>query len=178
MFGTTETQRAVSYYALPPVNEDSEYLGRMPDVIPAGTSPNSRYGRRGANTYLGIGRGMKNVQLLVVDRTSLEQSKPRLCGIGEQGEIFVRAAGKFDVNQGLEPTYSSLSTCISGLAEGYLGSDLNKEKFIPNFFLKNPNMWQEDEKRNLDSAGQEEPWRKFWKGPRDRLYRHSMIAKT
>ena len=44
--GTTETQRAVSYCALPPWNEDSEYLRRMPDVIPAGTSPNSSSGRR------------------------------------------------------------------------------------------------------------------------------------
>ena len=53
-----------------------------------------------ADTYMKIGKGMKNVQLLVVDRTSLEQGKPRLCGIGEQGEIFVRAGGKFDVNHG------------------------------------------------------------------------------
>ena len=118
---------------------DSEYLGRMPDVIPAG-------------------RGMKNVQLLVVDRASLNQGKPRLCGVGEQGEIFVRAGG---------------------LAEGYLGSDdLNKEKFIPNFFLKNPNVWQEHEERHLKSVDHaEEPWRKFWKGPRDRLYRSGDLGR-
>ena len=52
------------------------------------------------HTYREVGKGMKNVQLLVVDRTSLEQGKPRLCGVGEQGEIFVRAGGKFDVNHG------------------------------------------------------------------------------
>lgn len=110
----------------------------MPDVIPAG-------------------RGMNNVQLLVVDRASLEQGKPRLCGIGEQGEIFVRAGG---------------------LAEGYLGSDLlSKEKFIPNFFLKNPDYWREDEKRHLDSVGHVEPWRNFWKGPRDRLYRSGDLGR-
>ncbi len=110
----------------------------MPDVIPAG-------------------RGMKNVQLLVVDRESLEQGKPRLCGVAEQGEIFVRAGG---------------------LAEGYLGDDdLNKKKFIPNFFLKDPNVWQEGEQRSLISAGQEEAWRKFWKGPRDRLYRSGDLGK-
>ena len=105
----------------------------MPDVIPAG-------------------RGMKDVQLLVVDRASLERGTPRLCGVAEQGEIFVRAGG---------------------LAEGYLDDDLNKNKFMPNFFLKNPNMWQEDEAKSLDSAGQKEAWREYWKGPRDRLYRYS-----
>ena len=36
---------------------------------------------------------MKDVQLLVVDRTSLEQGKPRLCHVGESGEIYVRAGG-------------------------------------------------------------------------------------
>lgn len=74
--------------------------------------------------------------------------------------------------------YSLLSTCVLGLAEGYLAADdLNSEKFIPNFFLKNPNVWQENEKRDLGSAGQEEPWRSFWKGPRDRLYRYIGIRK-
>lgn len=75
-------------------------------------------------------------------------------------------------------TYNMLSPSILGLAEGYLGSgDLNKEKFIPNFFLKNAGMWQEDEERDQSSAGQKEPWRNFWKGPRDRLYRYSSIRK-
>lgn len=114
----------------------------MPDVIPAG-------------------RGMKNVQLLVVDRASLEQGKPRLCGFAEQGEIFVRAGG---------------------LAEGYLGSDdlnddLNKKKFIPNFFLKDPDVWQKAEQKSLNSASQKEPWRQFWKGPRDRLYRSGDLGR-
>ena len=98
----------------------------MPDIIPAG-------------------RGMKNLQLLVVDRASLEQDKPRLCGVGEQGDIFVRAGG---------------------LAEGYLSDDeLNRKKFIPNFFLENPNVWQKN-------PPQEKAWRKFWNDPRDRLYRY------
>ena len=97
------------------------------------------------------------MQLLVVDRVSLEQGKPRLCGVAEQGEIFVRAGG---------------------LAEGYLGSDeLSNQKFIPNFFLENPNIWQEDEQRSLDSVGQQEAWRKFWKGPRDRLYRSGDLGR-
>ena len=104
---------------------------------------------------------MKNVQLLVVDRASLEQGKPRLCGFAEQGEIFIRAGG---------------------LAEGYLGSDdlsddLNKKKFIPNFFLKDPDVWRKGEQRSLDSASQKEPWRQFWKGPRDRLYRSGDLGR-
>ncbi|KAK4542185.1 hypothetical protein LTR36_007032 [Oleoguttula mirabilis] len=70
MYGTTETQRAVSYYEIPSLNEDPSYLDRMEDVIPAGT-------------------GMTDVQLLVVDR----EKKERQCEVGEIGEIYVRAGG-------------------------------------------------------------------------------------
>lgn len=132
MFGTTETQRAVSYYELPSRTENPNYLEKMGDTIPAG-------------------QGMKDVQLLVVDRASLEKGTPRLCGLKEVGEIYCRAGG---------------------LAEGYLGSDeLNKEKFIPNFFLKNPDVWMQAEKEDFDLRGHKEPWRDFWRGPRDRLYK-------
>ena len=78
MYGTTETQRAVSYYEIPSRNEREGFLDGMKDVIPAG-------------------RGMYNVQMLVVNR--FDPSK--LCAVGEIGEIYVRA---------------------SGLAEGYLGT--------------------------------------------------------
>jgi len=70
MYGTTETQRAVSYYELPSLNEDPNFLDKMGDVIPAGT-------------------GMHNVQLLVVDRENIR----RQCEVGEIGEIYVRAGG-------------------------------------------------------------------------------------
>lgn len=56
-----------------------------------------------------------------------------------------------------------------GLAEGYLGSDeLNKQKFIPNFFRNNDDLLALDLKlaqvrRHL------EPWRAHYKGPRDRM---------
>jgi len=70
MYGTTETQRAVSYYEIPSLNEDANYLDQMGDVIPAGM-------------------GMVNVQLLVVDR----EKKERQCEVGEIGEIYVRAGG-------------------------------------------------------------------------------------
>ncbi len=70
MYGTTETQRAVSYYEIPAFNEDPNYLDKMGDVIPAGM-------------------GMLDVQLLVVDREKPE----RQCEVGEIGEIYVRAGG-------------------------------------------------------------------------------------
>lgn len=34
-----------------------------------------------------------DVQLLVVDRASLTEKKPKLCKIGQVGELFVRAGG-------------------------------------------------------------------------------------
>lgn len=70
MYGTTETQRAVSYYEIPSLNEDATYLDKMGDVIPAGM-------------------GMIDVQLLVVDRENIK----RQCEVGEIGEIYVRAGG-------------------------------------------------------------------------------------
>ncbi|KAL0941207.1 putative L-aminoadipate-semialdehyde dehydrogenase [Colletotrichum truncatum] len=130
MYGTTETQRAVSYYELPSASADPEFLERFPDnVIPAG-------------------KGMKDVQLIVVDRENHE----RVCGVGEVGEIYVRAAG---------------------LAEGYLANDeLNKAKFVSNWFVKD-NRWAELDQK----ASQNEPWRQFYKGPRDRMYRSGDLGK-
>ena len=70
MFGTTETQRAVSYFLIPSINEDATFLKTRKDVIPAG-------------------QGMINVQLLVVNRND----RNALCGVGEMGEIYVRSGG-------------------------------------------------------------------------------------
>jgi L-2-aminoadipate reductase len=70
MYGTTETQRAVSYYEMPSRAKDPNYLDKLKDTIPAG-------------------KGMKNVQLLVVNR----EDRTNLCKVGEVGEIYVRAAG-------------------------------------------------------------------------------------
>lgn len=70
MYGTTETQRAVSYFAIPSVNEDSTFLSTQKDLIPAG-------------------QGMIDVQLLVVNRT--DRLVP--CAVGEMGEIYVRSGG-------------------------------------------------------------------------------------
>ena len=70
MYGTTETQRAVSYYEIPSRAEAAGFLETLKDTVPAGT-------------------GMKNVQLLVVS----QDDSRRLCEAGEVGEIYVRAAG-------------------------------------------------------------------------------------
>ena len=70
MYGTTETQRAVSFYEIPSFNDRPGYLDSMKDVIPAG-------------------QGMYNVQLLVVNR----HDNTKLCAVGELGEIYVRASG-------------------------------------------------------------------------------------
>ncbi|CAO1612864.1 unnamed protein product [Sympodiomycopsis kandeliae] len=90
MYGTTETQRAVSYFAIPPVSESPTFLATQKDIMPAG-------------------QGMKDVQLLVVNRNQ----RTATCAVGEQGEIYVRSGG---------------------LAEGYLASaEDNAAKFMPNF---------------------------------------------
>lgn len=92
MYGTTETQRAVSFYRIPSVEKNSNFLSTCKDIMPAG-------------------KGMQDVQLLVVSR----DGSKRVCGVGEVGEIFVRAAG---------------------LAEGYLSLDeVTAQKFVSSWFV-------------------------------------------
>ncbi|KAG9248603.1 hypothetical protein BJ878DRAFT_4794 [Calycina marina] len=133
MYGTTETQRAVSYFEIPSKSADPEYLERkIGNVIPAG-------------------KGMNDVQILVVDR----ENRDRVCDVGEIGEIYVRAAG---------------------LAEGYLGSDeLTKAKFVDSWFVDN-SKWVEADKKAAKSLA-EEPWREFYQGPRDRMYRSGDLGR-
>ncbi|PSN68824.1 large subunit of L-aminoadipate-semialdehyde dehydrogenase [Corynespora cassiicola Philippines] len=127
MYGTTETQRAVSYYEVPSQSEAPDFLDTLGEVIPAG-------------------RGMNNVQLLVVDR----EDRNKICPVGQSGEIYVRAGG---------------------LAEEYLGlPDLTATKFVENWFV-DPKKWVEEDNQKVESQGAAEPWREFYKGPRDRLYR-------
>lgn len=129
MYGTTETQRAVSYFEIPSRNKDSRFLETQKDIMPAGT-------------------GMLNVQLLVVNRNDRTQT----CGIGEVGEIYVRAAG---------------------LAEGYRSNDaLNKEKFVNNWYIPVDQFVAKDK-----DISKNEPWREFWKSPRDRLYRTGDLGR-
>lgn len=70
MYGTTETQRAVSYFSIPPVSVDPTFLATQKDIMPAG-------------------EGMVDVQLLVVNRSD----KTIPCAVGEVGEIYVRSGG-------------------------------------------------------------------------------------
>ncbi|KAK6439710.1 large subunit of alpha-aminoadipate reductase [Oleoguttula sp. CCFEE 5521] len=72
MYGTTETQRAVSYFEIPSLTEDLHFLDSMGDVIPAG-------------------KGMLDVQLLVVGREGDQLGKQS--AVGDVGEIYVRAGG-------------------------------------------------------------------------------------
>lgn len=129
MYGTTETQRAVSYFEIPSRSKDSRFLESQKDIMPAGT-------------------GMQNVQLLVVNRNDRTQT----CGIGEVGEIYVRAAG---------------------LAEGYrMNDELNKQKFINNWYVPIDGFIAKDKE-----ISKGEPWREFWKGPRDRMYRTGDLGR-
>lgn len=132
MYGTTETQRAVSYYEIPSRGIREGYLDGMKDVIPAG-------------------RGMHNVQLLVVNRFD----RTKTCAIGEVGEIYVRA---------------------SGLAEGYLGNpELTKTKFVQNWFPGHEAGLESDKKRFKQFKNQ--PWAQFYLGARDRLYRSGDLGR-
>ncbi|KAF3914241.1 hypothetical protein AA313_de0204571 [Arthrobotrys entomopaga] len=127
MYGTTETQRAVSYLEIPSLAKDSTFSQSQKDVIAAG-------------------KGMLDVQLLVVNR----HDRTQICGVGEIGELYVRAAG---------------------LAEGYLQlPDLTQQKFVKNWFVPE-DQWKEQE------TGGNEPWREFYMGPRDRLYRSGDLGR-
>ncbi|ETN43187.1 L-aminoadipate-semialdehyde dehydrogenase [Cyphellophora europaea CBS 101466] len=134
MYGTTETQRAVSYYEIPSRTQREGFLDGMKDVIPAG-------------------RGMYNVQMLVVNR--FDTSK--LCAVGEIGEIYVRA---------------------SGLAEEYLGTpDLTAKKFVKNWFPGHEKGIEEDKARLQKLKDQLWADPKLYFGPRDRLYRSGDLGR-
>ncbi|OZJ06152.1 hypothetical protein BZG36_01041 [Bifiguratus adelaidae] len=129
MYGTTETQRAVSYYRLPPAGANPAFLSSQKEVIPAG-------------------KGMDNVQLLVVNR----HDPMLMCGVGEVGEIYVRAGG---------------------LAEGYLQlPDATAEKFLSNWFMPDNSATSP----NIESTVPGE-WQQFWKGPRDRVYKSGDLGR-
>ena len=129
MYGTTETSRAVSYYEVPNRAKDPNFLDKLKDTVPAG-------------------KGMQNVQLLVVDR----QDSKKMCGLGEVGEIYIRAAG---------------------LAEGYKGDKkLSDQKFLNSWFVDN-NVWAEADQK----ANKNESWRQYYQGPRDRLYRTGDLGR-
>jgi L-2-aminoadipate reductase len=136
LYGSTETQRAVSFFEVPSKAQNPAFLDQLPDVIP-------------------IGQGMVDVQLLVINR----DDRTKQCAVGEQGELYLRAGG---------------------LAEGYLGNDektteLNRSKFIPNWFV-DPAKWTNKYNSQVTSSARE-PWMEHFKGPRDRVYRTGDIGR-
>ncbi|KAH7869096.1 uncharacterized protein C8R40DRAFT_1177062 [Lentinula edodes] len=142
MYGTTETQRAVSYHAIPPLSKDPAFLSTQKEVIPAG-------------------KGMKDVQLLVVNRN--DKSIP--CAVGEPGEIYVRSGG---------------------LAEGYLvppksqvdgEPDPNEEKFVQNWFHSRSTSVEEDAGYADTLSSSSNPAKHYWHGVRDRMYRSGDLGR-
>ncbi|KAG0189644.1 large subunit of alpha-aminoadipate reductase [Apophysomyces sp. BC1034] len=130
MYGTTETQRSVSYYVVPARSCHPAFLSSQKEVIPAG-------------------KGMVNVQLLVVNR----HDRTKMCAVGEIGEIYVRAPG---------------------LSEGYLNlPDATNEKFILNWFVQHPG----DAHDKIESTVDGDAWHAFWKGKRDRMYRSGDLGR-
>lgn len=99
---------------------------------------------------------MHNVQLLVVDR----DNRDRLCEVGEQGELFIRAAG---------------------LSHGYIGDDertteLNRSKFLTNWFVDS-SQWTKKYEQDVAAGSYNVPWTKYYLGPRDRLYRTGDLGR-
>lgn len=103
MYGTTETQRAVSYFAIPSVNSDPTFLSTQKDLIPAG-------------------QGMVDVQLLVVNRT--DRNIP--CAVGEMGEIYVRSGGLAEGY--LDPEATAQKFVLNWFGEGVERKDTLVEK--------------------------------------------------
>lgn len=103
MYGTTETQRAVSYFAIPSVNSDPTFLSTQKDLIPAG-------------------QGMVDVQLLVVNRT--DRNIP--CAVGEMGEIYVRSGGLAEGY--LDPEATAQKFVLNWFGEGVERKDTLAER--------------------------------------------------
>ncbi|QRV97951.1 L-aminoadipate-semialdehyde dehydrogenase [Ceratobasidium sp. AG-Ba] len=102
MYGTTETQRAVSYFAIPSVNDDASFLASQKDIMPAG-------------------EGMIDVQLLVVNRN--DRNVP--CAVGEIGEIYVRSGG-------LAEGYLDASASAEKFVDNWFGAGRTREDTIRN----------------------------------------------
>lgn len=104
--------------------------------------------------FIPAGKGMYDVQLLVVNR----EDRSKLCIVGEVGEIYVRAGG---------------------LAEGYLGeelAELTRTKFITNWFV-DPQRWIIEDEKLVQRQEKRQTWREYYYGPRDRLYRSGDLGR-
>ena len=118
----------MSHFTIPAQSLNPGFLDNLKDNIP-------------------VGRGMKDVQLLVINRADLETP----CRIGELGELFVRAGG---------------------LAEGYRQlPELMKDKFVTNWMTKNQVL------QGPSATSAEVPWLAYYLGPQDRLYRTGDLGR-
>ena len=76
IYGSTETQRSVTYYLVPRPGERCVETNipfeQLKDILP-------------------IGRGMLDVQALTLSRFTSKENNFMLCGIGEMGEIYMRS---------------------------------------------------------------------------------------
>lgn len=96
----------MSFYKIPSRKEDNgKHLDQIGAVIPAGKGMKGTLLSVGTSDHgihsidscysspvLIMGSPL-DVQLLVVDRASLTEKKPKMCEIGQVGELFVRAGG-------------------------------------------------------------------------------------
>ena len=99
LYGSTETQRAVGFYQADAAPVD-------PRDAMAALSMSAK------KEALPLGKGIRDVQLLVLDR------RRQLCGVGELGEVYLRSPH---------------------LARGYLGDEqLTRERFIVNPLTRSP----------------------------------------
>jgi L-aminoadipate-semialdehyde dehydrogenase len=105
MFGTTETQRAVSYFPIPSLSSDPTFLKTRKDIMPAGS-------------------GMINVQLLVVNRND----KNQICAVGEIGEIYVRSGGLAEGY--LETLEANIGATAEKFVENWFGKGIEREDSI------------------------------------------------
>eukprot|EP01097_Dermamoeba_algensis_P005398 TRINITY_DN3431_c0_g1_i2.p1 TRINITY_DN3431_c0_g1~~TRINITY_DN3431_c0_g1_i2.p1 ORF type:complete len:1086 (-),score=342.08 TRINITY_DN3431_c0_g1_i2:1118-4375(-) len=75
IYGSTETQRSVSYFVVPRPTFTKEVgpFERLKDIIP-------------------VGKGMDGLQALVLSRFTTQSNKFQLSGVGELGEIYMRSS--------------------------------------------------------------------------------------
>ena len=148
MYGTTETQRAVSYYPISPdspphTNPHTDANITTTDAT-INTATDMSYKIQHQKNVLPAGKGMQGVQLILVN------SRRRLCGVGEMGEIYVRSMG---------------------LAEGYLRLDSEtSKKFVANFFRESGG-----DKSGGDKSGNGGVV--LDRGPRDRMYKTGDLGR-
>lgn len=139
MYGTTETQRAVSYFLIPPLSEDSTFLAAQKDIMPAG-------------------EGMIDVQLLVVNRNDRSIS----CAVGEVGEIYVRsgglAEGYLDASSSAEKFVNNWFTKTEGQWEDTIASPPNGQPGPESQFWKGirDRMYRTGDLGRYDANGQVE----------------------